>query len=273
MKPNLELELKRMVAPTAAVVGVSALHLESGQRVGLNADSTFPMVSVYKVAIAACVLKQVERQCLALAQMIELTVRDLSPGSGLIKDHLTVPGASLSIQNLLRLTLRVSDNSASDLLLRLVGGATIVNNFLRTYGITGLRVDRTTRQMIADFYGVAPLPDEDKWTIEQYRMRYQALSNEAKQAARAAFLQDERDVCTPNAIVDLLTALYSGRLLTAEHRKLLLIDMQHAQGGQNRLKGLLPPGVIVMRKGGAWVKRLLMTRALSVCRRRRGMWS
>jgi hypothetical protein len=29
------------------------------------------------------------------------------------------------------------------------------------------------------------------------------------------------------------------------------MDMQQAQGGQNRLKGLLPPGVIVMRKGGS----------------------
>jgi len=50
--------------------------------------------------------------------------------------------------------LLISDNSATDVVLRLAGGPDAVNAKMRSIGITGLRIDRPTALLIADAVGI-----------------------------------------------------------------------------------------------------------------------
>ena len=91
--------------------------------------------------------------------MLDVTAADLHPGSGTLSPLLAQPGVSLSIRNLMELMLRISDNSATDMLLARAGGSEAVTARMRALGIDGIRVDRPTALLIADRYGAAlPAP-------------------------------------------------------------------------------------------------------------------
>jgi len=244
---RLEREIARLARIAGGVVGVAALHLESGRRVSLNGRERFPMASTYKIPIAVQVLTRVDRGELTLDQMVAVEATDFSPGSGTLSDLFTAPGVALSVRNLLELMLIISDNTATDVLLRLAGGAEAVTTRMRELGIEGVRVDRSTKQVIADWMGiVGPMPG----SLEQFRERARAMTPEERRAAARRFDDDPRDTATPEAMVALLEHIYRGRVLKRETTELLLDIMRRCRTGEARLKGLLPPGTEVAHKTG-----------------------
>ena len=64
------------------------------------------------------------------------------------------------------------------------------------------------------------------------------------------FLNDPRDSTTPKSMVILLEKLQSGSLLSVETTAALLKIMEQCASGNQRLRGLLPPGVAVIHKTG-----------------------
>ncbi len=119
---RLQNELTRLAKVTNGEVGLTAIHIESGRRVDLHASDRFPMASTFKVPIAVQILSKVDRNEIRLDQMIEIEPGDLHPGSGTLSNLFKQPGVSLSVRNLMELMLLISDNSATDIVLRLAGG-------------------------------------------------------------------------------------------------------------------------------------------------------
>ncbi|MCL5996587.1 MAG: class A beta-lactamase [Chloroflexi bacterium] len=245
-----EQEIARIVLLHKATVGACAIHVASGRQVGLNVAEWFPMASTYKVPIVAQLLCQVDQGYLALDQMVEIAERDVSPGSGFINEHLCIPGLTLSVRNLLELTLKFSDNTASDVVLRLAGGATAVNGLMHTCGHDQIRVNRSTKALLACFCGVEGIPLDDAWTLEKFTTAHKQSTDAQKEAAQRAFLTDARDSCTPAAMASLLVTLHRGELLSRSSTELLFSIMRNCQTGQPRLKGMLPEDVDVAHKTG-----------------------
>ena len=114
-------EIGRHAEAAGVTIGVSALHLESGKRIRVNADQTFPLASTYKVPMAAYALHLVSEGELGLDQLIAIEPEDLVVSSSITRlfPH---PGIQLSLLNLMEATLIQSDNTATDVLLRTIGG-------------------------------------------------------------------------------------------------------------------------------------------------------
>jgi beta-lactamase class A len=247
---TLEREWTRMAPQAGGVVGVAALHLETGRRVSLRGGERFPMASTYKVPIAVQLLGRVERGGISLDQMVPLAARDLHPGSGTLTDLFHKPGLALSVRNLLELMLLISDNSATDVLLQMAGGPEAVTQRMRALGIEGLQVSRPTALLIADWRGIEKLPPEPEWTPERFDKLSREVAPEARHAAAQRFDADPRDTSTPDAMVDLLARIHSGAALGSQMTDLLLDIMRRCRTGEGRLKGMLPPGVEVAHKTG-----------------------
>jgi beta-lactamase class A len=156
----------------------------------------------------------------------------------------------LSLANLLELALVISDNTASDVLLRVVGGPAAVTQFLHKCDLHAIRVDRFTKHLVADKYGLGELTSPGDWSLERYRTRFQQLTPAELSAAAAAFSVDQRDSMTPAAMTDLLVQIATPGFLTADHRTLLLEIMQRCQTGAGAIKGMLPPETPVAHKTG-----------------------
>lgn len=247
---TLQEEISRFARHVNGFVGVSARHIETGRAVGLNAGSSFPMASAFKIPIAVTVLSLVDQGELALDQMVDVGRQDLCPGSGMIRSILFHPGLILSIYNLLELMLVISDNTACDVLLRVAHSPQAVTDFLHREQIDGIRVDRTTRQMVMDKYGVTGVPGGDDWNIECFDQVFDSMPEEEIHAAARRFAEDERDTMTPAGMVDLLEAVFTGRILSAGSRTVLLDIMLRCQTGQGAIKGMLPPDKPVAHKTG-----------------------
>lgn len=247
---RLEREIARLSKMSGGVVGVTAIHLETGRRVSLSGGERFPMASTFKIPIAVQLLTRIDKSEVRLDQMIEIKQSDLHPGSGTLSDLFNKGGLSLSVRNLMELMLLISDNSATDVLLRTAGGPEAVTARMRALGIEGINVDRSTARLISDWVGVTNLPPEDQWTPELFDLKFAALKPEEQKAASKRFDADPRDTSTPDAMAALLEKIYQREILKPASSELLLNIMYRCRTGEARLRGLLPGGTEIAHKTG-----------------------
>jgi len=247
---RLEREIARLSTVSGGVVGVTAIHLETGRRVSMNGTERFPMASTFKVPIAVQLLTRIDNGEVKLDQMIDIKQSDLHPGSGTLADLFNKGGLALSVRNLMELMLLISDNSATDVMLRTAGGAEAVTARMRALGIEGISVNRSTAQLIADWVGVTNLPPEDRWNPAVFFVAFNAVKPEDRKAAAKRFDADPRDTSTPNGMAALLERIYRKDLLTPESADLLLDIMRRCRTGEARLRGLLPQGTEIAHKTG-----------------------
>lgn len=191
---SLEQQLRSVLAGASSDVGVAALDLTTGETVSINGNTAFPMASTMKVAVAAAYLSQVDH------------------GRRSLDDRI----AGTSARSLLERMMIHSDNRATDILLRDLGGPSGLQQWVSFVGVSNLRVDRTIARLLAD--------KRDLW--------------------------DARDSSTPLAMVDLLRRLDKGDVLKPESRSYLLDVMSRCETGKNRMKALLPWGTRVEHKTG-----------------------
>lgn len=247
--PRLEREVARLAKGAGGIVGISAIHLETGRRLSLNGSERFPMASTFKVPIAVQLLTRVDRGEIQLDQMVPIQQSDLHPGSGTLTDLFNKPGVALSVRNLMELMLLISDNSATDVCLRLAGGPGAVTARMRAAGINGIDVSRSTARLIADRIGIGQVP-ESEWSPALFRQLSDAVSAEERKAAAVRFDVDPRDTATPEAMAVLLERIHRKDLLKPDSAELLLDIMRRCRTGEARLKGILPAGTEVAHKTG-----------------------
>lgn len=247
--PPLERAIKRLAESSGGIVGVSAIHIESGRRVSVNGSLRFPMASVYKLPIALRVLQRVDRGELRLNAPVTLSTHDFRPGHSPIVEFANNKPVTLPLERLLELMLGESDNSASDALLRLAGGPAAVTNRMQALGIMGINVSRPEGQLILNHRGVRELPPESEWTMALLDS-LSAKITQAEREAAAAYADDPRDTSTPDAMADLLVRIHRRDVLEPASMERLLQITTATQTGPARLKGLLPIGTVVAHKTG-----------------------
>ena len=248
---RLEQQIDLLAHTTDAVVGVSALHIESGRYVSVRGAEAFPQASAVKVPIAVQIMALADEGKLPLDKMIALKPADLHPGSGRISELLFHPGVALSIENIMELALVVSDNSAADLMLREAGGPAAVTARMKILGLNGIRVDRSIANMLADWGGIKALPPEAEWTRDMWDKLFDAVPEAEHMAARRLQTHDPRDTATPADMTKLLARIWKKDLFSPVYATKLLEAMERCQTGKARIKGMLPQGTDVAHKTGS----------------------
>ncbi|MDB5667612.1 MAG: serine hydrolase [Alphaproteobacteria bacterium] len=190
----LEQRLAALATENPGDYGFAALDLATGEMVSFNGDQSFPLASTMKIAVAAAYLDEVEAGRRSLDDSV----------------------GGVSAYRLMDAMITRSDNRATDQLMSMIGGPSVVDQWLRRYGIAGIRVDRTIAQLLAD----------------------------------RRDLRDVRDSSTPVAMLNLLRLIDRGDALQPQSRALLLDMMARCRTGSNRIRGLLPPGTHVENKTG-----------------------
>lgn len=217
-------QIKTLVAKTPAIVGVAAMNVETGKTVHLRGTERFPMGSVFKFPVALAVLQQVDQGKISLSDEATITPDQFSPGWSPLRDGANGKPVTETIGRLLERTLSESDNTAADYLMMRLGGPGVVTRHLRDLGITGIRVDRSEKQMTADLH---------------------------KPGGVARYATDPRDTATPDAMLALLLKLHKGDIgLSAESREIALRMMADTPTGKRRIKSAIPADAILAHKTG-----------------------
>jgi beta-lactamase class A len=131
-------EIRTLAGGFSGIVGVWAQSLDTGETIEWNADESFPAASTIKVPILCEVFRQAGEGRFRLSDPVVMRADDVVPGSGILKD--LTPGVTLPVRDLVTLMIVVSDNTATNLLIDLVG-VDSVNEHMARLGLTGTRVE------------------------------------------------------------------------------------------------------------------------------------
>jgi beta-lactamase class A len=259
-------------------VGVAALNLASQASVCVNADEPFPMASCFKIPIMVEVMRRVDAGILRLDDRLTLTEDDKSPGSTLI--HLQ-EGLRPTVRDLLYLMITLSDNTATDMLWRVIGLET-VNETMRKLDLATIDCFMPNREYFlmecgagSDWRGLSGAETVAKWrSFEARDEREDAFERVLEENARlsgAGFqhLYDERwgldesrdydDAFTvdqaldnpgsPRDMAELLAMIVESRCASAPSCR-LMIEIMSRQEWRDKIPAGLPPGLLVANKTG-----------------------
>ncbi|HVA38364.1 MAG TPA: serine hydrolase [Candidatus Dormibacteraeota bacterium] len=113
-------------------VAVSVRDLRTGETIGYNAQASLPAASTIKVPVMVEVFRQLELGKFTLEQEMTLQNSDRDDGWGDLAD--APAGSRYTVRRLLWLMITESDNTAANMLIRLVGRAH-VNQTMRALGL------------------------------------------------------------------------------------------------------------------------------------------
>lgn len=135
---QLDRDARRLAARLPAPSALEVLDLSTGYHTGVNAAASMPAASTIKVPVMVEVFSQLEAGRFDLAHRVALRSSDKDYGSGDLCD--APAGRSYAVSDLLERMIDVSDNTATNMLIRLVGRSHI-NATMRDLGL-----QRTTLQ-------------------------------------------------------------------------------------------------------------------------------
>ena len=247
MTDDVGAKIEKLVKGLVGVVGVVAQEIGSGRSISINGDEPFVMASTFKVAVAVALLDRVDKGEIQLTDLIDVTPDMLIEGPNPIVTYFFHPGCKLSVANVIEPMITDTDNSAADICLKAAGGPEAVTKMLRSIGITGQRVDRPCGLILKDFYSLSD--SATRPVVAAAAAKDPSLLVKMNDR-NLEFEKDPRDHATPKAILELLLAFDSGKILSAKSREFLLGVMSCTQTGKARLQGLLPKGTPVGDKTG-----------------------
>lgn len=249
---GLQEEMERLAMPFGTSVGAYVLDLRDGRSASLNPELGFPMASTVKVPVAVHILALVDEGTLDLTQQVLLEERDIYKKMGGPIDTYLTPGSAITVRDLLHMMLSISDNNATDILIRLGGGTQAVDARMRRLGIHGMRVDRYIWEMLAHYYGGLEASSRNPVTPTEYaRLASARRSPEDYRRDKQRYNDDPRDTSTPAGMASLLRLVWEGKALRPETTALLKSILLDCRTGQARLKGMLPDGTPVAHKTGS----------------------
>jgi beta-lactamase class A len=243
----LDRQIAKIAEAGGGTAGVSALHLESGKSFALRATERYPMASVFKLPLAMTILDRNGPGPLEVRMRLEPS--DIRPFRSPIAERSPHGGIMLTLEELVDGAIVESDNTAADLLLRLLPGGA-VNGYLHRLGIEGMRIDRSEGEMAIDYAGIAnPLP-KSEWTLDWFNQAMAAVPKDQQREAARRSLADVRDTTTPEAALKLMRLLVEGEALSKEHTAFILDRMRKTVPAAARIKAGLPAGIPLAHRPG-----------------------
>ena len=118
----------------------------------------FPLAGVSEAPLVAAALAEVDAGRLAMGERVGFNAQDLSPPFSAIDQRWPSPPDGYSAQvpasTLMILALQRGDNTASDVLMKRIGGPGSVTAWLQQQMIADLHIDRYQRELLVELCGM-----------------------------------------------------------------------------------------------------------------------
>jgi beta-lactamase class A len=205
--------IRSLEARNGGRLGVVAVHTGSGGRISYRGDERFAMCSTHKFLTAAAVLAMVDRGEITLTQHVSYGHADLLDYAPVTRKN--VDTGFMTVDGLCAAAIEWSDNTAENLLLKLIGGPPGWTRYARSIGDTVSRLDRFEPEL------------------------------------NTAIPGDPRDTTTPDAMTRDLHAVLLGTTLAGATRARLQSWMLDSKITRTLLRAGLPQGWRVADKSGS----------------------
>jgi beta-lactamase class A len=229
-------------------VGIAVEDVQAGWIADEDGERLYPQQSVSKLWVSMAVLDAIDRGRLTLADAVQVRRQDMSVFNQPIQKKLVDGVYATTIDDLLGFAIAQSDNAANDILVRQVGGSGVVRRWLARNRVVGVRCGPEERILQSEIAGVAWRPDysfgQAFWTARD------RVAPKVRAARLQAYLADPQDGATPDGVVEGLSRLVQGRLLSPSSTQRLLQILGRTTTGPARLKAGLSAGWSIAHKTG-----------------------
>ena len=210
LKLKTERQLQSIVEASPFLTGLMAVDLTTGDSFSINQDIVFAQASAIKIPILLEVYKQARENKFALTDTRPLLSTNTVAGSGIL--NVMADPVSLSIRNYCMLMIGLSDNSATNTLIDLVGMQNI-NSTMQTLGLKNTRVQR-------------------------------------KMIDQPASLRNEENISTPAEAVKIMKLLYDGKFIDKAASDEILLTLQKNPVENSKIARGIPSNVKIAFKPG-----------------------
>ena len=221
--------------------GVALWQIESDRRLDVNGGESFPMASVFKIPILATAGQQLAAGEIRLDERVPLRDEDKSLGSGILPYF--EAGLQPTVRDLMTLMIIISDNTATDMMVDLLGGAAAIESAMHALGLRDIHFKLNCKQLLRHLFpaDVADRPLEEKvaWSMEHDILRDSLAFSKGA----------DNNVSTANSMNELLHMMHSGACLGDGERE-LAFEILDKQQFKQRMPRFLPLGVQVANKTG-----------------------
>lgn len=121
-------------------LGVALVDSRGALLLGFNRDERFALCSTFKAPLAAAVLMGADAGKFGLEGQVAFSKADILEYAPVVKQN--VKRGRMSMEELAKAAVEVSDNSAANLLLPMIGGPEGLTAFMRSHGDSVTRLDR-----------------------------------------------------------------------------------------------------------------------------------
>lgn len=194
---------KEIETESGGRLGVALVDSKGALILGFNRDERFAMCSTFKAPLAAAILVGAEGGKFGLEGQVSFTKADVLEYAPVVRKNLK--RGRMSMEELAAAAVEVSDNSAANLLLPMIGGPEGLTKFFRVHGDNVTRLDRSEPGLNENAPG------------------------------------DERDTTSPAAMAGLMRRLIFGDLRPESAAK-LRGWLNASSTGANRIRAGLPKG-------------------------------
>lgn len=209
-------QLKSIITGKQATVGV-AIIFNGSELMTINDQYRFPMMSVAKFHQALKTIDYVTKNDQTLNTEIFVKKSTLRPDThSPLRDNYPDGDFMITIGDLLRYTISQSDNIASDILYKHIGGPKAVNEYIEKLGVKNVSIELTEKEM-------------EESDMHQYQ-----------------------NWCKPSSAALLMETFLQNDLFPRPYKVFLERALIESTTGKDKLKGLLPAKkVMVGHKTGS----------------------
>lgn len=204
--------LAQLEASSKGRLGVAAFDVANNAQILHRAEERFPLCSTFKVIAVGAVLNQSIKQPALMQQRVDYNSNDLVAHSPITGKQL---GQGITVADLCAAALQYSDNTAANLLMKLLGGPSAVTAFAHSIGDEAFRLDR--------------------WETD----------------LNTAIPGDPRDTSTPNNMARSLQGLALNNVLADPQRDQLQTWLRGNTTGATRIRAGVPETWMVGDKTGS----------------------
>ena len=244
----LESRLQQLGRDFNGDVGIAVRDVQTGWTTAFDGNTFFPQQSVSKFWVAITALDRVDRGELDLDQRVTLTRNDLTLFHQPIAAQIGANGYTTTLSDLMFRAMTQSDNTCNDFVLRRAGGPDAVRDMFRRKGIEGVRFGPGERLMQSRLAGMEWRPEYS--VGRAFYVARAGVPLSVRQLAFQRYVADPIDGATPVGVVNALSRLQSGDLLSPSSTRRLLSIMSQTRTGRQRLTGGLAPGWRIAHKTG-----------------------
>lgn len=151
----------------------------TNKEININGNAIFPAASLIKIPVAVALLKEIDKGKISWNQTLTLKRYHYASGAGVLRTKKI--GTKIKLKEIFKLMLMISDNTATNMVIDLLGGVGLANGKIARLGLK----NTILANWLGDFKGANKTSPRDLVTILDKSLEGDLLKSDSRKALKS----------------------------------------------------------------------------------------